>query len=155
MAIDWGAVLPTAIGGFISGGVGVAYSEYRSRREETKEARQWFKRVSKFAEEVNDSIDTYNSEPDVSQLISTCDDINPRIIEYVLNAPDHADEEVVESLREFRLLTERVSEMEPITLATGEEQLPDPQDETVQSLSDTAESLEQRANDRADGIGWL
>jgi hypothetical protein len=155
MPVDWTISFSTAIGGVVSGLVGIGYSEYRTRRERKQREKEWFSQVSRISDEVKQSVDAYESESSVSQLAALCRDVTPKIRERALNPPTSADEELLELLREFRILADEVADIQPTVSQSGEEIVPPQQREAVQSLSDAAESIKPMADDGLRDVGWI
>jgi len=155
MPIDWGTAVPTAVGGAVSGFVGIVYSEYRTQREEKKSTAEWYRRTINFTKQVQLSIQKYQSDSEVTQLISTCEDLIPKIREHILKAPAELDDETEEIITNFRISCESIANMSALHSADGTQELPGPEQEIVNELSDHANKLKRCAKCSADDVGWL
>lgn len=152
--LDWSSGVPIALGGLVSGLVGVAYSDFRYRRNEQQTLKRWFERVANYASQITYGIQRYEEHSDGSQLQSTCTDLAPRLRDHIVNSPADIDENLIHQIAELRIYCERVSELNMQSLSGRRQRLDDPEND-IQTLATIAESAQDDAENEIENLDWI
>jgi hypothetical protein len=90
----------TVLGGAISGVIGIAYSEYRNRRERHRELKEWYDNRIQAAGRV-ERLTSDDFDGSTQYMGDALSGVLGRLTGHVMDAPSRADPEVVASAEEF------------------------------------------------------
>jgi hypothetical protein len=155
MAIDLGSAGLTVLGGAVSGGVGILYSEYRSWRENSRRSVEWFQRTARLADEIHNSVTLYHAQGKGLQLIDVCNTYSSQVREHRVSKQAETSAPFEEALERTVILSRAVGEMEPIHINEGQSTFPAPQNNIIEELKHESRALVILSREHAESVGWF
>lgn len=114
--IDSGQIIPTILGGLISGLVGVGLFYVRSRAEEKAELNAWYQRTIRLAGRIERADKNEYTGMDGWYARSTCAGVLDRLAKHVENSPARVDEDVLDVSEELLVRCQHVIELDEDTV---------------------------------------
>lgn len=147
MVIDWATMVATVSGAFISGIIGILYSEYRTRRERNEHLKEWYNQLINLANRTHRvASDEFDAEP--SYIRNSIAGNLGKLSSHILNAPENVDEGVI---LEAEKLAEECQRIQSVNDPTDSMITFIGQDRFLEQAKIVAEECKSAKND----VGWL
>lgn len=151
--IDWSTAIPTALGGAVSGFIGLIAVGYQNRNQRKAEVEQWYSRVERLAQRIQrvNYGDWTGPKPRIAQ--KTCAGVHAELAQHVADAPPAVDESLLGLCETLIAECQHVKMIRP--LANTSDLDPDETKNRVVKAAEKAEQVEQRAKEKREAVRIL
>ncbi|WP_275881966.1 hypothetical protein [Halorhabdus sp. BNX81] len=149
--IDWSTAIPTALGGAVSGVIGLIAVGYQNQNQRKREVEQWYSRVERLAQRIQrvNYGDWTGPKPKIAQ--KTCAGVHAELAQHLADAPPAVDESLLDLCETLIAECQQVKMVRPPV--NTEDIDPDETKNRVRKAAEKAQQVEQSAKEKRGDLG--